>query len=60
LLLHKIKKKRNSNIKESNIHFKIELFKKDIDNRDLAIFKTSINNINKDNLEKIDIPLGDL
>jgi len=56
LLRHKIKKK-NKNIKESNINFKIELFIKVIDNGDLEILKTSINNINKYNLEKIDIPL---
>ena len=50
-------KKKNKNIKESNINFKIELFIKDIDNGNLEILKTSINNINKNNLEKIDIPL---
>ncbi|KAG4090239.1 ankyrin repeat-containing domain protein [Neocallimastix lanati (nom. inval.)] len=53
----KNKNNRNSDVKESNNNFKIELFIKDLDNGDLAIFKTSINNINKDNSEKIDIPL---
>jgi len=49
--------KINNYIKELNNNFKIELFIEDIDNGDLEILKTSINNINKDNLEKIDIPL---
>jgi len=49
--------KINNYIKELNIHFKIELFIKDLDNGDLEILKTSINNSNKDNSEKIDIPL---
>jgi len=49
--------KINNYIKKLNINFKIELFIEDIDNGDLEILKTSINNINKDNLEKIDIPL---
>ena len=33
-------KKKNKNIKESNINFKIELFIKDIDNGNLEILKT--------------------
>ena len=49
--------KINNYIKKLNINFKIELFIEDIDNGDLEILKTSINNINKYNLEKIDIPL---
>ena len=49
--------KINNYIKKLNINFKIELFIEDIDNGDLEILKTSINNINKDNSEKIDIPL---
>jgi len=50
-------KKNNSYIKESSNNYKIELFIKDIDNRDLENLKISINNIKKINAKKIDIPL---
>jgi len=36
-------------IEEPNNNFKIELFIEDIDNGDLEILKTSINNINNNN-----------
>ncbi|KAG4093365.1 hypothetical protein H8356DRAFT_1294147 [Neocallimastix lanati (nom. inval.)] len=47
-------------IEEPNNNFKIELFIEDIDNGDLEILKTSINNINNNNnhsKKKKDIPL---
>ncbi|KAL6605642.1 hypothetical protein U3516DRAFT_757238 [Neocallimastix sp. 'constans'] len=49
--------KKNNNIKESNNNFKIKPFIEVMDNGNIEILKTSINNINKNNSKKIDIPL---
>jgi len=49
--------KKKNDLKKTNINFKIKPFLTILDNGNIEILKTSINNINKNNSKKIDIPL---
>jgi len=62
ILFNRIKKvsslsKKKNDLKKTNINFKIKPFLTILDNGNIEILKTSINNINKNNSKKIDIPL---